>query len=201
MSHPFKHLKTVNKHRYLVFLNGCHLGIGFHCLFHDLSKFSPTEFNKSSKYYQGVMSPVYAERLSNGYFSEICKHHTGRNKHHWEYWCDFFIGNLVIKTMPYKYALEYVADVLSASKTYNPKGFTRGSGYEYVSSKLNYYFMTKATKEFILWCLKTYEDYDFKGLKPKVTKKKYKAICALYPNTEVYKINLTEAIIKTGQHD
>ena len=45
------------------------------------------------------MSPVFEERKTHNYFSEIVKHHVGRNKHHWEYWCDTFIGNMVIKTM------------------------------------------------------------------------------------------------------
>jgi len=201
MSHPFKHLRVVLHHRHLVFINGAKLGIGFHCMFHDFSKFTPTEFNKSSKYYQGYMSPVFAERKDNGYFSEIARHHTGRNRHHWEYWCDYFIGHMVIKTMPYKYALEYIADVLSASKTYNPKKFTRSSGYDYVKSKIDRYYMTKATKEFILWCLLTYKNEGFKGLKKKITKAKYLEISKKYPEVEIYKINLSSPEIVKGQHD
>jgi hypothetical protein len=201
MAHPFKHLRVVLHHRHLVIYNGFHLGIGFHCLKHDLSKFSKTEFGLSSKFFQGTMSPVFAERKAHGYYSEIAKHHTGRNMHHWEYWCDLFIGNLVIKTMPYKYALEYIADVLSASKTYDPKGFTSASGYDYVSKKIDRYYMTKATKEFILWCLLQYKNYGFKGLKKKDTYKKYQEITAKYPNVEIYKINLGPSEIKEGEHD
>lgn len=199
MAHPFKHLKVVTKHRFLVFTNGCHLGIGFHCLFHDLSKFSKTEFITSAKYFKGYMSPVYAERLDNGYFSTICRHHVGRNKHHWEYYCDLFRGNLVIKTMPYKYSLEYVADVLSASKTYDPKDYNRSSGYNYIKDKLPFYFMTAATKEFLMWCFETYKDQGFKGLKKKITKAKYNEVIKKHPDTEIYKINLSESDIKPGQ--
>ena len=201
MSHQFRHLRTVLHHRHLVIYNGFHLGIGFHCLKHDMSKFSRIEFGLSSKFFQGTMSPVFAERKAHGYYSEIAKHHTGRNMHHWEYWCDLFIGNLVIKTMPYKYALEYVADVLSASKTYNPKTFTQASGYDYVSSKIDRYYMTKATKEFIMWCLLRYKDLGFKGLKKKDTKIKYLEIISKLPEVEIYKINLSDSQIIDGEHD
>ena len=195
MFHPFKHLKVVTKHRFLVFINGCHLGIGFHCLLHDLSKFSPSEFIVSSKYYLGYESPVFNERLHNGYYSTICKHHTARNKHHWEYYVDFYKGNMVIKTMPYKYALEYVADVISASKTYNPKNFNRSKPYDYLINKLPYYYMTKATQEFLLWCFLTYKNVGFNGLKKKITNQKYKEITSKYSKTEIYKINLTKTTI------
>jgi len=201
MGHPFKHLHLVLHHRHLVIKNGFHLGIGFHCLKHDLSKFEPTEFLLSSKYYQGNMSPVFEERKTHNYFSEIVKHHVGRNKHHWEYWCDTFIGNMVIKTMPYKYALEYVADVLSASKTYNPKTFTSASPYNYLIGKIDRYYMTKATKEFLLWCFMQYRDFGFKGLKKKDTYQKYLEITKRLPMVEIYKINLSEANIVPGEHD
>jgi hypothetical protein len=200
MQHPFKHLKVVTKHRLLVFLNGCHLGIGFHCLFHDLSKFSKTEFGTSCKYYLGYASPVYNERIHNGYYSTICKHHTARNKHHWEYYVDFFKGNMVIKTMPYKYALEYVADVISASKTYHPKEFSNDKPYDYFVSKIPYYFLTRATKEFLLWCFENYKDSGFKSLKKKDTKVKYNEIISKNSNTEIYKINLTKTDIQ-NEHE
>ena len=83
MAHPFKHLKLIIKHRHRVIANASHMGIFFHALRHDLSKFSHIEFHTSSKYYIGDHSPVYEERLANDYFSTICQHHTRRNKHHW----------------------------------------------------------------------------------------------------------------------
>ena len=51
MAHPFKHLKLIIKHRHRVIANASHMGIFFHALRHDLSKFSYLEFHTSSKYY------------------------------------------------------------------------------------------------------------------------------------------------------
>ena len=186
MSHPFKHLKTILKHRHQVIRNGWHLGIFWHCLGHDLSKFGRTEFKVGSTYYVGAHSPIYEERLRNGYFSSACQHHTRRNKHHWEYWTDFFKGRIVAKNMPYKYALEYVADTLSASKTYDPKNFKGATTLEYFNRNSPHYYLTDTTEEFIRWCLTEYAENGWKNLKKKNTKKVYKEIEAKYPKTKIF---------------
>lgn len=185
MSHPFHHLVTITKHRHQVIINGFHMGIFFHCLKHDISKLSLVEFWTSAKYYAGNYSPVYRERLSNDYFSKICQHHTKRNPHHWEYWTDYFAGRLLVKTMPYKYAVEYVCDMLSASKTYNPKDFKLGTTLKYFDSKSHHYYMTGATREFIHWCLSQYAESGFMHLKKKDTKPKYLEITSRLPAVEV----------------
>ena len=41
----FKHLHTVNKHKWLVFKFACKVGIPWRGLVHDLSKYSPTLLN------------------------------------------------------------------------------------------------------------------------------------------------------------
>ena len=110
--HPFRHFALITRHRHMVIANGFHCGIFFHCLRHDLSKYGFTEFFTSAHYYVGNRSPVYEERLQNGYFSRVCQHHTKRNKHHWEYWTDFFCGRIVVMTMPWVYATETVCDML-----------------------------------------------------------------------------------------
>lgn len=201
MGNPIKHFNLVIHHRHLVIRNGFRMGIGWHCLRHDLSKFSKEEFGLSQAFYQGNSSPVYEERLAHNYYSMIAKHHTGRNKHHWEYWVDIFRGNLVTKTMPYIYALEYIADVLSASKTYNPKSFNNASAYNYVLAKIDHYYMTAASKEFIIWCLLRYKTFGFKGLKKAETKSKYQEIIKHHPDVEIYKINLSAPEIVPGEHD
>ena len=86
------HLHTITKHRNQVIRNGWHCGIFLHCLRHDLSKYGPTEFLKSAHYYAGDHSPVYEQRKAEHCFSSVCQHHTRRNKHHWEYWTDYFKG-------------------------------------------------------------------------------------------------------------
>ena len=186
MSHPFKHLRVILKHRHQVIRNGWHLGIFWHCLKHDLSKFGRTEFKVGSTYYVGTHSPIYEERLRNGYYSTACQHHTRRNKHHWDYWTDFFKGRIIAKNMPYKYALEYVADTLSASKTYDPKNFKGSTTLEYFNRNSEHYYLTDTTEEFIRWCLTEYAENGWKNLKKKNTKKVYKEIEAKYPRTKVF---------------
>ena len=51
---PFRaHLHTVNRHRRLVRHYCFKLGLVWQGLTHDLSKYSPTEFWRGVKYYQG----------------------------------------------------------------------------------------------------------------------------------------------------
>ena len=86
--HILEHLRTVNRHRHLVRKYCFRLGLYWQGLTHDLSKYSPTEFWRSAKYYQGYRSPNDQERLVNG-VSLSWLHHKGRNRHHFEYWTDY----------------------------------------------------------------------------------------------------------------
>ena len=54
----FKHLHTINKHRFRVFCLSCKAGIPLQGLVHDLSKYSPEEFWEGVKYFQGSYSPI-----------------------------------------------------------------------------------------------------------------------------------------------
>ena len=162
----------------------CRVGIPLQGLVHDLSKFDPREFIPSVRYYQGTSSPIGAERREKGY-SAAWLHHKAQNKHHWEYWTDFFQGNLVACTMPWVYATEYVCDMLSASKTYNPDQFKPETTLEYFLAHSQYYYMTAATFEYVKWCLTRYRDLGFKGLKKKDTKAKYAELTAKYPKYEL----------------
>ena len=183
--HPFRHFLLITHHRHMVIRNGFHCGIFWHCLRHDLTKYGHTEFHNSALHYAGDHSPVYEERLVNGYFSSICQHHTKRNKHHWEYWTDFFCGRIIVRTMPWVYATEYVCDMISASKNYNPKGFKPETTYDYFVKHAKNYYMSQGTYEYVKWCLARYRDLGFKGLKKKDTKAKYAEITAKYPKTEM----------------
>ena len=62
--HILEHLRTVNRHRHLVRKYCFRLGLYWQGLTHDLSKYSPTEFWRSAKYYQGYRSPNDQERLA-----------------------------------------------------------------------------------------------------------------------------------------
>ena len=164
------HLKTIAKHRHQVIRNGFHCGIFLHCLKHDLSKLSPTEFRISARNFNGRHSPVYEERKTNDCFSYICQHHTRRNKHHWEYWTDFLRGRILAKQMPYVYAVEYVCDVLAASKVYNGKNFTPKVALNYFMGRKEHYYMAEGTKQFISWLLTKYVNEGKKGINKKEMK-------------------------------
>ena len=119
MSHPFRHYRTITKHRHRVIAHCFRAGIGFRGLFHDLSKYSPTEFLPGAKYYQGTRSPNEREREALGY-SAAWMHHKGRNRHHFEYWTDL---NMQTKRyepvkMPVRYVKEMFCDRVAASKIY-----------------------------------------------------------------------------------
>lgn len=177
----FKHLNVVLKHKHYVFYYARHMGIFFTGLFHDMSKFSPTEFNRSVKYYAGDKSPTITERQDNDGFSYICAHHVGRNKHHWQYWVDYALNDIVIMRIPYRHNVEYVADIMAASKVYHPKDFNFMVVYNYFLKHSEHYLMHPASKEFILWCVKKANDDGLKTLKKKILKAKYAEIAAKYP--------------------
>ena len=97
---------------------------------HDLSKYSPTEFFESVRYYQGNRSPIMAAKEDKGY-SEAWLHHKGRNKHHTEYWIDLNSPQKA-PIMPYKYVAEMLCDKLAAGIIYQGKNWTK-------SYQLNYW--------------------------------------------------------------
>lgn len=76
-----EHFKTITHHRHLVQQYCFRLGLYYQGLTHDLSKYSPSEFWRGVKYYQGYRSPNDAERRENG-VSLAWLHHKGRNRHH-----------------------------------------------------------------------------------------------------------------------
>ena len=129
-TNTLKHFNLVTRHRWVVFKLCCKAGIPWRGLVHDLSKFSPTEFWESVKYYNGSMSPILFAKRKQGY-SKAWLHHKGRNKHHPEYWTDWSLPEKNI-IMPYQYAAEMVCDKLAAGIVYNGKNWTP-------QTQLNYY--------------------------------------------------------------
>ena len=185
MGKRFRHFVTITKHRHQVIRNAWHCGIFVSSWDHDLSKYGPSEFITSAKYYNGTHSPIFDERMHNGYFSHVCQHHTHRNKHHWEFWTGFFMGRIVVCAMPWKYATELVCDMLSAAKTYDPKGFKEDTTLNYFLKHSERFYMATQTHEYVEWCLERYRDLGFKGLKKKDTKAKYEELLKQYPKYEV----------------
>lgn len=107
-------------------------GIGFQGLFHDLSKYTPSEFIPGAIYYQGNRSPNEGEREALG-FSKAWMHHKGRNKHHFEYWTDYDNETKKMRGMPMpdRYIKEMFCDRVAASKIYQGKNYTDSSSLEY----------------------------------------------------------------------
>lgn len=130
MSKFFKHLNKILTHKRWVAHYCFMCGLYWQGIMHDMSKFSPTEFWESVKYYQGTRSPIDACKEDKGY-SMAWFHHRGRNKHHWEFWMDDFEKGCIPKKMPFKYALEMICDYLGAGRAYAGKGFTMESEYNW----------------------------------------------------------------------
>ena len=130
--HPIRHFRTITRHRHKVIANCFRAGIGWQGLFHDLSKYSPTEFWPGARYYQGTRSPNEIEREKYGY-SPAWLHHKGRNRHHFEYWTDYNPAER--RVMPVKMPLRYVAEMfcdrVAASKTYQGAAYTQTHPLEY----------------------------------------------------------------------
>lgn len=120
--HIFKHFAMIIRHKTYVFIHACKAGIPWQGLWHDMSKFHPTEFFTSAKYYTGKGSPINEERKDVGY-SKVWMHHSKRNKHHFEYWTDPAPTQptpIKVK-MPLRYVIEMYCDMLAANKAYKRK--------------------------------------------------------------------------------
>lgn len=165
-----KHFNTITKHRHAVIYHGLKAGIFFQSLFHDLSKYSWTEFIPGAKYYVGVRSPNEIERQTNGY-SLAWMHHKGRNKHHFEYWVDYNPEQKVpmpVK-MPLKYVKEMFCDRVAASKIYQGKNYNNSQPIDYFMRGKARRSIHPETSDLIELWLKTLaekgEDYTFNLIK------------------------------------
>lgn len=127
------HFKTITRHKFLVMQNCFRVGLIRQGILHDLSKYSWEEFRTGVLYYQGNRSPNSVERLERG-TSPAWLHHKGRNKHHYEYWCDYNLENpktLIGCRMPYRYVAEMFCDRVAASKIYKGKAYRDDCPWEY----------------------------------------------------------------------
>ena len=136
------HLSTITKHRHCVIKHCFKAGIFFQGLGHDLSKYSPSEFLRGVKNYQGTRSPNDRERELYGY-SVAWLHHKGRNKHHFEYWTDYNPVTKIVQPVkrPLKYVIEMFCDRVAASKIYQ--------GDKYTNEHPIYYFMRGKDKRVV----------------------------------------------------
>lgn len=147
LKNMFLHLKLITYHRWLVFKLCLKAGEPWRGFVHDLSKYSPTEFLESVKYYTGTHSPISEAKKDKGY-STAWLHHKGRNKHHAEYWVD---NNAPDKTpvIPYKYAVEMICDKLAAGMVYMKKDFTYQYELEYWNKEKKILQVNEKTEKFV----------------------------------------------------
>jgi hypothetical protein len=171
-----KHFNTINKHRWLVFKLCFKCGLVWRGLVHDISKYSITEFFESVKYYDGHKSPNANCIKENGY-SKAWLHHKGRNKHHHEYWYDYYA---IDKTpiIPYKYVAEMICDNIAAGMIYNGKDWDKSMQYNYWLKRVDKYMINDKVKSMIMAVLK---QVSIKGIDKVITKenlkKQYKKYC------------------------
>ena len=167
----FRHLHTVNKHRFYVFKLSLKAGIPMRGLLHDLSKYSPIEFWEGVKYFNGRKSPISVCVQENGY-SKAWLHHKGRNKHHFEYWIDFATEEKAA-VIPYKYAVEMICDTLAASIVYNGKEWKKDTQLNYYNKRTDKEYINPKIQKFLLT---VYEQIAKDGIDKVITRKNLKKI-------------------------
>ena len=141
----------MNKHKIEIFKACFKSGLYWRGIVHDLSKYSPTEFINSAKYYQGgKSSPVFAERADKGY-SIVEQHHHGRNPHHWEHWICINSNYQPIK-IPIKYLREMICDHIAAGRVYIGRNWTVSTPLEHSKRALANcaWIMHEGTKKLLL---------------------------------------------------
>lgn len=148
----FGHFVTITRHKLLV-MKGCFkLGLYSQGLLHDLSKYSPSEFLPSCKYYQnGKRSPISAQREKEGH-SKVWLHHKGRNRHHFEYWIDNSAtgeNGMMAVEMPNRYVAEMFVDRVCASKNYLKDKYTQEEPLKYFLAGKDSYYMNEKTKQLL----------------------------------------------------
>lgn len=135
------HFMTVCRHKAVVYHECKECGIRWRGLVHDLSKFSPTEFVSSARYFQGDKSPIEVQKAKDGY-SVAWLHHKGHNKHHWEWWTDFDDdGKIIANKIPSDYVIEMVCDWIGAGKVYNKGKWSQ-------SDPIDYYYKVRRGRYF-----------------------------------------------------
>ena len=142
---------------------------------HDWSKFSPTEFFESIKYYDGHKSPITVCKAEKGY-SEAWLHHKGRNKHHYQYWTDLSLPEKTV-IMPYKYAIEMVCDELASGIVYNGKNWTQNTQLEYYMNKERKNLIHPQIDKFLLT---TFTEVSKNGINKTLTHKNMKELYEKY---------------------
>ena len=142
----FRHLKTIHTHRKWVKYYCFQLGLYRQGWLHELSKYSPTEFWESVRYYQGTSSPIDASKKANGY-SPAWFHHRGRNLHHNVCWIDNINEGVKPVRMPFDYVCEMICDWMAAGRAYMGDDFSYAKEYDWYRKRT--FFLHPHTKRLV----------------------------------------------------
>lgn len=157
------HLHTINHHKWLVTRDCIRVGLISQGLKHDLSKYAPIEFFAGVKYYEGgKRSPINREKEEKGY-SQGWLHHKGRNRHHFEYWIDYCIGEdgkpyMGGCKMPLRYVAEMFCDRIAACRTYLKDKYTDAAPYDYYIRSKSHILIHPETSDAIEAMLRVLRD-------------------------------------------
>jgi len=140
MSKYWRHFKVIAKHKWVVMKLLFRLGLWKQALLHDNSKFLPSEFFVSARFFTGTVSPASKEKEAYGY-SLSWQHHQNHNPHHWEYWIDSNSDSydkdpvMYPVQMPLKYVLEMVCDWIAAGQVYEKEKWSQDAPYNFYLKK------------------------------------------------------------------
>lgn len=179
LKNAWKHFKLITCHKWVVFKLCCKVGQPWRGFFHDFSKYSPTEFIESAKYYVGTYSPIIEAKRDIGY-SKAWLHHKGRNRHHFEYWIDELSPNPT-PIMPYPYAAEMICDKLAAGIIYEGKNWTKEFELSYWNQEKERQRMNEQMKKFVS---EVFEQVAENGIDSTLTKKNIKYLYKKYCEQE-----------------
>ena len=133
MKDQIAYLKYVLRHRHFVYAEGRKLRVSpIQLFFHDMSKFSPTEWLPYVHFFYNKNGTAREKRDRRGYlkpvdtgdpkFEAAWFHHIKHNKHHWQYWyIPGHAGGHAVP-IPEKYLREMVADWRGANRAQGGDG-------------------------------------------------------------------------------
>lgn len=121
MKKYLKYLIYLIEHKKNVFIECMKMGMFWHAITHDMSKFLPSEFIPYSKFFYSTNRTKNYKKSdeANSDFQNGWCHHQKRNKHHWNYWISVTRKNEIIPiSIPKKYVRQMIADWRGMSRKF-----------------------------------------------------------------------------------
>lgn len=111
----WEYLKYIIEHKINVGIECCKMGLYAHAIFHDISKFLPSEFIPYAKYFYDEFETEDDRLKAKANFDLAWLRHQNRNGHHWDHWID---ATGVAFEMPIKYIKYMIADWRGMSRKF-----------------------------------------------------------------------------------